>query len=131
MGAGVKITDLRAKFVRYETRNEGIPGVKPEGGDWGSPHPHDVMVTVPDLASAQGLMMLCPACLQKNGGPVGTHSIAVTFRDRGVADHQGSQSRNGRPSRWAVSGTSLEDLTTSPSIDCGCWHGFITNGDAT
>lgn len=126
----MKLTDLRARFVRYETRNEGIPGLKPEGGDWGDPYPREVMVTVPDLASAQGLMLLCPACFQKNGSSVGTHSIRVTFRDRGVLDRQGSQSRHGGPSRWAVSGTGLHDLTTDPSVDCGCWHGWIKNGDA-
>lgn len=32
-----------------------------------------------------------------------------------------------------VSGETFDDLTLSPSIDAskwGCWHGFITNGEA-
>lgn len=33
--------------------------------------------------------------------------------------------------RWSVTGSSLTDLTLSPSVDVGepsCWHGFIQNG---
>jgi hypothetical protein len=29
---------------------------------------------------------------------------------------------------WQVSGE-FPDLTLTPSVDAGCWHGFITNGD--
>lgn len=125
----MKLTDLQAEFVRYETRNEGSPHVKPEGGNWGDPYPHEAVIPVPDMASAQGMWLLCPVCFKKNGGPVGTHLIGVTFRNRGALDHQGSQSKHGGPSRWTVSGTGLHDLTVNPSVDCGCWHGWIKNGD--
>lgn len=125
----MKLTDLEAEFVRYEHRNEGSPCICPAGGNFGDPYPHEVRIPVPDLAQAQGLWLLCPACFQKNGGAVGTHMVEVTFRDRGAQDNQGSQSRNGGPSRWAMSGTGLHDLSLSPSVDCGCWHGFIgSNG---
>jgi hypothetical protein len=141
----VKLTDLKAKFIRWEDRVEPIDKVDgdistPEGyAAWvaaGRPSvtvvgPRTYVPRVATLAEAQGISFLCPACSIKNGGPIGTHIVQVAFRDRGVLDHQGSRSRNGGPSRWAVSGTGLHDLTTDPSIDCGCWHGWIRNGDAT
>lgn len=116
----LRLTTLEPKFIRYETREQG-----------------EYKVTVP-LPEAQGLFLLCPVCFTKNNGPVGTHGIDVTFRDRGAADHQGSHNRAGVPSRWAVSGDSFENLTLQPSIDIsepdgsGCgWHGHITNGEVT
>lgn len=86
---------------------------------------------VDSLADANGIFLLCPACFAKNGGPVGTHGLIVTFRDRGVPDHLGSRGTSGAASRWAVTGASLADLTLRPSIDVGCWHGFVTNGEVT
>jgi hypothetical protein len=84
---------------------------------------------VNDLASAQGMFFLCPACYVTNGhSAVGTHGIVVSFRDRGVSPTQGSHGTDGNPSRWAVSGTGIADLTLDPSIDVGCWHGHIVNG---
>jgi hypothetical protein len=79
-------------------------------------------------ATAQGLLFLCPVCFKKNNGPVGTHSIIVWFKDRGVA-----ADREPLPGCWAVTGTSFDDLTLQPSIDIsenqpGEGHGFITNG---
>lgn len=84
---------------------------------------------VPDLAHSQGIVFLCPACFAKNNGPVGTHGIEVSFHGRGVLDHQGSHNTAGNSSRWQVSGNGYSDLSLHPSIDCGCWHGFIKNGD--
>lgn len=126
----MKLTDLEAEFVRYETRTEGVPYIKPAGGNWGDPFTCETRVPVATLAEAEGVQLLCPGCFQKNGGAVGTHMIDVTFHGRGVPDHRGSHNRDGKPSRWAVSGSGLHDLTTHPSVDCGCWHGWITNGDA-
>lgn len=81
------------------------------------------------LAEAQGVEFDCPKCA--NG-----HRIAVAFAGRGVLDHQASRAKDGRPTRWAVSGTGFADLSLSPSVDCtrsdpNCWHGFITNGEVT
>lgn len=81
---------------------------------------------VDHLAQAQGVWFLCPKCFQVNGGKVGTHMVMCWFRDRGVPD-----AVTPGPARWAVSGTSLADLTLSPSIQLlgGCnWHGFVQNG---
>ncbi len=79
-------------------------------------------------ATAQGLLFLCPVCFKKNNGPVGTHSIIVWFKDRGVA-----ADREPLPERWEATGTSFDDLTLNPSIDIsknnpGEWHGCIING---
>lgn len=83
----------------------------------------------PDQRSAQGVAFLCPKCFAANGGRVGTHTVLVLFRDRGVpADAYPSIAR------WAATGNTFDDLTTTPSIliGGGCeWHGFITNGDVT
>jgi hypothetical protein len=109
----MRLIDLDPQFHRYETRD-------------GREH----LIKVDTLAEAQGLQLDCPKCQPY------PHGVIVTFRDRGALDHQGSQTHKGKPSRWAVSGRSFEDLTLQPSIDCthggGCtWHGFITNGDVT
>ena len=83
------------------------------------------------LAEAQGVLFLCPKCFAANNGPVGTHSLLVWFRDRGVPPEE-----TPGPGRWVASGTGYADLTLSPSINLetpdgqGCqWHGFITNGE--
>ena len=83
------------------------------------------------LAEATGVFLLCPACFTRNGGPVGTHGLIVTFADRGVPDHLGSHGSKGQPTRWQVRGSGLHDLTTTPSIDVGCWHGYLTDGVCT
>lgn len=72
-------------------------------------------------ATADGVVFICPKC--QNG-----HAVLCWFQDRGVpADETPG------PGRWVPSGTSLADLTLTPSIslggDCG-WHGFVRNGDA-
>lgn len=111
----MRLVDLEPKFIRHETR---------EGREYSIP--------VATLAEAQSVEFLCPTCFAKNGGPVGTHGVIVTFAGRGAADHQGSQGRNGGPTRWTVTGSGFDDLTITPSIDTtpGCtWHGHITNGD--
>lgn len=86
---------------------------------------------VDTLAEAQGVMLLCPRCFERNGGPVGTHSLLIWFRDRGVPPDA-----TPGPGRWAASGSGYDDLTLSPSINLetpdghGCqWHGFVTNGE--
>jgi hypothetical protein len=83
----------------------------------------EVHVYVDSLDTAQGVRFTCPGC---DG-----HQILVWFKDRGVPD-----TAEPRP-RWSVTGTSLADLTLSPSINLdvpgatGCrWHGFITAGTA-
>jgi hypothetical protein len=83
---------------------------------------------VDSLEQAQGILFLCPFCYQKNGGDIGTHSVLVWFRNRGVIDEE---------HEWIVSGTGYNDLTLQPSIDLTqnttqpCWHGFVTGGEVT
>lgn len=110
----MKLTDLGPQLLVHEERDG-----------------RQINRKVDTLAEATGMFFLCPGCYAKNGGPVGTHGIIVTFADRGVPDHLGSHGSGGGPSRWKVSGSGLHDLSTQPSIDVGCWHAYITNGEAT
>ena len=110
----MRLTELDPEWVRLTE----TPGTRRRGGEV-------------DITTAQGMIFLCPTCFQKNGGPVGTHSVLTWFRDRGVPDHE-----EPGPGRWAVTGTGFEDITLSPSIDIssngdGEWHGFIQNGGVT
>jgi hypothetical protein len=78
---------------------------------------------------AQSIWFECPVCRDAR-----SHHVLVSFADRGLADDQGSQDRAGKPSRWKVSGTGIDDLTLEPSIDCtpSCtWHGWLKNGECT
>lgn len=113
----MRLTELEPQFVRYENRS----GEK-------------YTIPVQSAAESQGIWFLCPVCFAKNGGPVGTHMVDVTFRDRGVPDDLGSHGTDGQPTRWGVTGDSYENLSTQPSIhlpsEGGCqWHGFVTNGE--
>lgn len=115
----MRLPTLDAKFIRL-VNHEGMK----------------VHKYVDDIAEAQGLTMLCPACFAYNGGPRGTHSILIWFHDRGVpADEKPL------PGRWTPSGTSIETLTLLPGsepnkasvylAESACqWHGHIKNGQA-
>lgn len=94
-----------------------------------SPHPYRyVHHKVDTVADADQVSFLCPACFAKNNGPVGTHHVMVTFANRTVPDEAGSRGKDGKPTRWSVSGNSLRDLVLTPSIQihgpCN-WHGFV------
>lgn len=102
----VRLADLEPEFLRHEGRT--LVGVT--------------------FAQAQSIWFDCPIC---RGGR--SHHVLVSFADRGLADDQGSQSREDKPSRWTVRGTGVDDLTLHPSIDCtpSCpWHGWVENGIA-
>lgn len=82
---------------------------------------------VATVAEADSVTFLCPACFEKNGGPVGTHGIHVTF-GRDVPKEADPNPR------WNASGTTIDDLVLTPSIllnagmpaDQVChWHGFV------
>ena len=131
-----KLTELHPRFIRHDVRTETWSVADGDQSTWrerGCPvrsvtGPREHLSTVTSLQEAQGIMFQCPLCYQRNG-----HFIQVTFADRGVADPYGSQNSEGRPSRWTVTGTGMEDLTLRPSIwlknSCG-WHGYVTNGVA-
>jgi hypothetical protein len=126
-----------SEVERDDPKLRGLYVFRDEGGEkfmWG-PNPvryefHDVA----SVAEADQVMFLCPACFAKNGGPVGTHSVMVTFEGRDVPGVAGSRDAEGKPSRWRASGSTVDDLVLTPSIlldakrkpDEGChWHGFV------
>ena len=120
----MRLIELEPEFVLWHDLLRSYPWIKPVGGEFGDKHIGTTLTHGPDitLAEAQGLLFNCPKC-----NP--THRIQVGFHDRDLLPHHASQSREGGPSRWHASGTGLADLTLTPSIDSGCWHGFITNGE--
>lgn len=141
----MRLADLEPEFIRWEDRVTTTQRVRPEfntgtpegmeawraAGYPSEPHTGPVthLLRVETLAEAQGVEFNCPRCASG-------HRIAVAFAGRGVLDHQGTRDKNGRPTRWQVSGTGLHDLTLSPSVDCtpsnpNCWHGHIRNGEVT
>jgi hypothetical protein len=69
------------------------------------------------LAEAQGISFRCPC---GNG-----HRLLIWFAGRGVPDEQAP------PHRWTAIGTTVVDLTLTPSVDSKCWHGWIVNGMVT
>lgn len=98
-------------------------------------------VPVKTVAEADVLYFQCPKCAaglprgqdERTGlGYVeGAHYISVPFDA-----HDGRPALPPQPGfvpRWSVTGKSIDDLTTQPSIQVvgGCaWHGWVTNGEA-
>lgn len=87
---------------------------------------HDVET----VAEADHVMFLCPLCFEKNGGAAGTHQVFVSLAGRDVPEEAGSIDSSGKPSRWAATGATVDDLVLTPSIllnaERGCgWHGFV------
>ncbi len=114
-----RLIDLDASFVRLSEDPQSPRG---------SFH-HAEFIT-----DAQGVMFLCPLCYAANGGRRGTHSVICWSRSRGVPDDIAP-----KPGRWALRGTSLDDLTLdaepgqsrSVLLLGGCnWQGFVTAGEA-
>jgi hypothetical protein len=67
---------------------------------------------VDDVTEADGVMFLCPLCFTRNGGPVGTHRV-ICWSPKVL------QTLSPGPGRWPLTGTSIDDLTLSPSIALG------------
>lgn len=83
------------------------------------------------LHEAHGVRFICPKSFATHGGKVGAHSVQVYFVGSPVPSDMGTNN-DGQTVRWSASGTSLDDLSLSPSIQeqdsiCG-WHGFVGNG---
>lgn len=138
----MKLVDLEPVFVRWEDQpytGDFVPPAFETDTDAGAAawkaagYPterrtemRERQIEVGALAEAQGIALRCPRC--------GNHRLAVAFDGRGVLPHHGSHSSDGKPSRWAVSGTGFADLTLHPSVDLtrggnpNCWHGWIQNG---
>lgn len=107
-----KLTDLKGRFIRAV-----------DAKSWEA---------VPTIATAQGIQFKCPACLKITPDP---HSIICWSESRGAP-----VDIRPLPGRWALQGTSLEDLTLNGEIGRsrsiqltgGCaWHGYITDGEVT
>jgi hypothetical protein len=89
------------------------------------------------IEGAQGIVMYCPC---HYGHDDGAHGLIVPFanpRNAPSLPEKHGPSERGNPDvhpRWGMSGTGLNDLTITPSVDVGepsCWHGLITNGEVT
>jgi len=115
----VRLTELEPQFLSRE--------VGPGGVVW---H-HKTSID-----EAQGVMFLCPKCWTANSGPVGTHRVICWSRSRGIPDDASPG-----PGRWALVGTSYENLTLNADppnnarsvlLTSGCaWHGYVTDGEVT
>jgi len=87
------------------------------------------------IDGAQGVLLYCPCSF---GNDKHAHGLIVPFANPRNAPqcpaNFGPSARDGSRPRWTMTGTGLDDLTLTPSVDVGepsCWHGFITNGDVT
>lgn len=82
---------------------------------------------LPDAKGAHAILFPCPC---------GNHHNLIAFEptiDTEPTTLSGLSSNGGR---WKRTGTTLDDLTLTPSIAIKggkgvseCWHGFITNGE--
>lgn len=102
------LRDLDAYFVQYEADGFGVK-----------------FRHLDDAHGAQGVMFRCP-------NPEHGHMILVWFANPIDPPTELPDDVTPRP-RWTRVGSTLDDLTLTPSINSGCggWHGFVTNGAAT
>lgn len=119
------LRELQARFIMYhqESREDMCKR--------GVAIPGDYFRQVDSLAEAHGIRFLCPKSFAANSGPVGTHSVQVYFAGSPVPEHIG-KNKEGQTVRWNVSGSDLDNLSLTPSIqeeDEICkWHGFVGSG---
>lgn len=142
----MRLVELEPQFLRYEERLGSWREHKKDGYADDPDHKHIdecwetvtgqrvfwPFVMANDMKQAQGLKFLCPKCFERNNGPVGTHSVIIWSRSRGVPDHATPTGR------WTLDGVSCANLTVngdppgsarSIQLIGGCaWHGYITNG---
>lgn len=81
---------------------------------------------VESLDGANAVFFYCPCSF---GGDAGAHGCLIPFANprNGVPHAPG-------PQGWQMSGSSLKDLSLTPSLLIGgqaaqCWHGYLTNGE--
>lgn len=116
------LRNLDGQFIRY--REESADEMFARG----VAKPAFFLEHVATLAEAHGIRFICPKSFATHGGKVGAHSVQVYFSGTPVPRHIGVNAKD-EPVRWTASGTSLDDLSLSPSIQeqdniCG-WHGFV------
>ena len=80
--------------------------------------PNDSLFYVDTLSGAHGVQFLCP-CGEG-------HSILVWFMN--PVDCEPVPPEALPKHRWRRYGTTMETLTLAPSINAGCWHGFVKYG---
>ncbi len=130
----MRLAALEARFLRHERRpaTEEHLRLNPPGSPGYRDH-QDWFVPAGTFAEAHGVKFLCPKSFAADGGPRGSHSVYIWFEGSPVPPEIG-RNKEGQTVRWRASGTSLDDLTLTPSIqeeDDACqWHGFVTNGNA-
>ena len=94
-----------------------------------------------NIEGAQGVEFWCPCGYGKPEYPLDgarPHRVMVPFANPRnappVPPNFGPTRRKQRPEepdtrcRWQMSGDDFATLTLSPSVDVGCWHGFIERG---
>jgi hypothetical protein len=124
----VKILDYdHTRFIRYEAEiSDGLThsGVTTPAGEI-----IEHLIRVDTLAEAHGVWTPCPLCCRV-GHP---HGVLSFFPNAPLhPDTDLGKNKAGQDVRWTPTGTSLADLTLSPSIQIqgGCnWHGWIQNGE--
>lgn len=113
-----RLVDLDAHLLAYA----------PEKDENGKPL-HRFKEDVP-MSLAHGIRFACPKAFAINHGLAGTHMIQVYFAGSPVPPELG-RNRKGEPVRWQASGSGLDDLSLSPSIqeddDICKWHGWVGN----
>jgi hypothetical protein len=82
---------------------------------------------LPDVRGAHAVMFECPC---------GQHQCLVAFEPTIDTEPTTLSGLSRGGGRWKRTGTTLDDLTLTPSIVIGtgpgeCWHGFVTNGELT
>lgn len=118
------LRELEATFIAYrrETPEEMFAR--------GVNAPAVLFTKVSSLQEAHGIRFLCPKSFAANNGPVGTHSVQVYFAGSPVPPDIGVN-KEGKTVRWNASGTTIDDLSLSPSIqeqdDVCKWHGWVGN----
>jgi len=68
----------------------------------------------PKLSDAGFLRFCCPVCTPKGNA----HSIRIPLAP---TEHKGLS--------WQHTGEFPDTLSVTPSINAGCWHGSITDGE--
>lgn len=97
-----------------------------------------------DIDGAQGVLFQCPLCSTgkppgEGGGFAGAHYVLICFANPRNAEPAPAEFDDNP--RWTMEGTSLDDITLSPSVNLNVpnekgeppmcrWHGWVKNGDA-
>ena len=116
------LRELQAQFLAYREETPAEMFAR------GVAVPADFFMHVDSLAQAHGIRFLCPKSFATNGGPEGAHSVQVYFAGSPVPQYIG-KNKEGKTVRWIATGTGLDDLSLTPSIqeqdDICKWHGFV------